>query len=110
LQTDNVLPYINWAVANKFGVIDICFPQFSNPDLDIPDQAIAEAEMTTQCKELLCYIWDNYLGLQLDGSVTVMGVGDACVGVKQLLLARGTFLFPPSTLCFTFQFPIPQFT
>lgn len=47
-------------------------------------------------RELVCYIWDNYL--QLYDSVEeifLMGVGNAYLGVKMLLISRGTFPLSP---------------
>lgn len=40
-------------------------------------------------KELLCYIWDNYLEAFDCNSIAIMGVGDAYLGAKQLLTSRG---------------------
>ncbi len=52
--------------------------------------------MQEQTKELLCYLWDNYLEIHSNSSITLMGVGDAYHGVKQLLISRGTSPFPSS--------------
>jgi hypothetical protein len=48
----------------------------------------------SQTKELLCYLWDNYLEGYASNSIVVMGVGDAYIGAKQLLLNRGKSLPP----------------
>jgi histone deacetylase 6 len=52
-----------------------------------------EPDIVQQSKELLCYLWDNYLQINESASITLMGVGDAYLGIKQLLTSRGT----PST-------------
>jgi histone deacetylase 6 len=87
------MPYIDWAVANGFGVIDINFPLFysSNTDTDPFAPKSADATLQQQTKELLCYIWDNYLEINSSSSVTLMGVGDAYTGMKQLLTSRGSY-------------------
>jgi histone deacetylase 6 len=41
-------------------------------------------------KELLCYLWDNYFEINPSSSITLMGVGDAYLGIKELLISRGT--------------------
>jgi histone deacetylase 6 len=50
-----------------------------------------EKSMEAQILELVCYIWDNYLQLY-DGidEIFLMGVGNAYLGVKALLMNRGT--------------------
>lgn len=52
----------------------------------------SETELQQQTKELLCYLWDNYLE-NTRASVTLMGVGDAYLGVKQLLISRSICIF-----------------
>ena len=37
----------------------------------------------------MCYIWDNYLQLYEAESIFLMGVGNAYLGVKVLLINRG---------------------
>ena len=46
--------------------------------------------MQEQTKDLLCYLWDNYIEINTGASLTLMGVGDAYLGIKQLLTSRGT--------------------
>lgn len=52
---------------------------------------MAEKAQQAQIQELICYLWDNYI--QLIDSVDelfLMGVGNAYVGIKVLLMNRGT--------------------
>lgn len=101
------MPYIDWAVANDYGVLDINFPQFYSVENDAYARQALESELQQQTKELLCYLWDNYIELMLSASVTLMGVGDAYTGIKQLLTSRGkstcfiycTKSLKQSTLC-----------
>lgn len=44
--------------------------------------------MQDQTREIMCYIWDNYLE-NTRASITLLGVGDAYMGIKQLLISRG---------------------
>ena len=88
-EVDGVTPYIDWAVANGYGVVDINFPQLYSTENDPADREAGEAHLLRQTKELVCYIWDNYLELNETASITLMGVGDAYIGIKQLLTSRG---------------------
>ena len=47
------------------------------------DNAVQE-----RTKELLCYLWDNYFEINPNSSITLIGVGDAYLGIKQLLISR----------------------
>jgi histone deacetylase 6 len=40
-------------------------------------------------KELMCYLWDNYLDLHDSEHVVLMGVGDSYSAVRELLVNRG---------------------
>lgn len=45
-----------------------------------------------QMRELMCWLWDNYLQLYDPvPEIFLMGVGNAYLGVKVLLISRGTF-------------------
>ncbi|KAG0648163.1 Cryptic loci regulator [Hyphodiscus hymeniophilus] len=102
ITADPVLPYIDWAVANGFGVIDINFPSYKTNTDDTPGfkDKLTEVELQNQTKDLLCYLWDNYLeGFESQG-IVLMGVGDAYLGVKQLLTFRDCKLKIPCIVSF----------
>jgi histone deacetylase 6 len=42
-----------------------------------------------QVRTLVCYLWDNFLQLYAADEIFLMGVGNAYVGVKLLLINRG---------------------
>jgi hypothetical protein len=43
-------------------------------------------------QELVCYLWDNYLQLiEGEPEIFLMGVGNAYLGVKLLLINRGKY-------------------
>lgn len=44
--------------------------------------------MEADIKELMCYLWDNYLQLYNAEKIFIMGIGYAYIGVKMLLLNR----------------------
>jgi histone deacetylase 6 len=47
-----------------------------------------ENEITTRTKDIMCYLWDNYLENYDTQEITLMGVGESYQGVKQLLTNR----------------------
>lgn len=72
-------------------MIDINFPQHHiTAELNKPfNRKSSEETLSAQTKELLCYIWDNYLETNSNASVSILSVGDCYTGVKQLLTSRG---------------------
>lgn len=54
-----------------------------------------EKALQAQIQELMCYLWDNYIQLYDSAQeIFLMGVGDAYLGVKVLLISRGMCLDP----------------
>ena len=52
--------------------------------------ALGEKAQQAQIQELICYLWDNYIQLIDADDLFIMGVGNASIGVKALLVNRGT--------------------
>lgn len=58
-------------------------------DTDSFTGRLEERSLAQQLTELTTFIWDNYLEIMGDvEDIFLMGVGDAYLGVKQLLLHR----------------------
>ena len=91
ITTDPVRPYIDWAILNGFGVLDVNFPTHLTQPNEGPrfQPKLSELELQNQTKDLLCYLWDNYLEGFASKQIVLMGIGDAYLGVKQLLTFRG---------------------
>ncbi|KAJ9133555.1 Histone deacetylase [Pleurostoma richardsiae] len=90
-MNDGVIQYIDWAISQKFGVMDINVPHYvTHPeDTDAFTPAADERALQAQIQELICYIWDNYLQIYENADeILVMGVGFAYLGVKMLLINR----------------------
>ncbi|KAK7414744.1 Histone deacetylase hda1 [Neonectria punicea] len=87
---DGVTDYIDWAVGQKFGVMDINVPAYITHDEDSDSYIPASKEkaLQQQLQSLVCYLWDNYLQLYDADDIFVMGVGNSYLGVKVLLLNR----------------------
>ncbi len=61
-----------------------------------------EKSLQQQIGDLVCYVWDNYLELcETTKDIFLMGVGNAYLGVKMLLIKRGTIFHrasPPTSI------------
>lgn len=60
----------------------------------IADEKKQEAEI----QEVVCFLWDNYLQLWDSEHIFIMGVGNAYIGVKMLLLNRSDASPPGESL------------
>ncbi|KAK4228387.1 histone deacetylase clr3 [Podospora fimiseda] len=90
--TDGVSRYIDWAISQGFGVMDINVPHYiSRPeDNDAYTPRSDEAVLHAQLRELTGYLWDNYLQLYDVQDLFLMGIGNAYLGVKTLLINRNS--------------------
>lgn len=88
---DGVSQYIDWATRNDFGVMDINVPAYITQDVDLETYipGFKEKELQNQMQSLVCYLWDNYIQLCDAENIFLMGVGNAYLGVKVLLINRG---------------------
>ncbi|KAK0634707.1 hypothetical protein B0T17DRAFT_586442 [Bombardia bombarda] len=89
-MVDGVTEYINWAIANNFGVIDINVPHYiTHPqDNDAFTPRPNEKALQAQIQDLITYIWDNHLQIHDADNIFLMGVGNAYLGIKVLLINR----------------------
>ncbi|CCT73422.1 related to histone deacetylase A [Fusarium fujikuroi] len=87
---DGVTDYIDWAVDQKFGVMDVNIPAYVTHDEESESYVpgFKEKALSEQIQTLVCYLWDNYLQLYDADHIFFMGVGNAYLGVKVLLLNR----------------------
>jgi len=47
----------------------------------------------------MCYLWDNFIGLYDADEIFLLGVGNAYLGVKVLLINRGLFCGDSHPIC-----------
>ncbi|OBT59650.1 hypothetical protein VE04_00159 [Pseudogymnoascus sp. 24MN13] len=92
-MNDGVMAYIDWAYNNGYAVIDVNMPMhIEDTDANIEEEGFIErpTEMVhrERMKELMCYLWDNYLELHDSEHVVLMGVGDSYSAVRELLVNR----------------------
>ncbi|KAM4066934.1 arb2 domain-containing protein [Hirsutella rhossiliensis] len=87
---DGVTQYIDWAIGQKFGVMDINVPAYvtHEEDTDAYIPGFKERKLQDQIQQLVCYVWDNFLQLYDTDEIFLLGVGNAYLGVKVLLINR----------------------
>lgn len=88
---DGVTDYIDWSVKQGFGIMDVNVPAYlaQDDDTDPFTPRSSEKELQEQIKSLVGYLWDNYIQLFKTKEIVLMGVGNAYLGVKVLLVSRG---------------------
>ena len=90
LKTDEVKTYIDWAVGQGFGVIDVNIPKhltdieedFAHADNEPKEERSKEALM------LATYLWENYIELGDASHIFILGVGAAYTAIIELLKAN----------------------
>lgn len=104
-QRDGTERYIEWAYSKNFGIMDINVPRYSlvssvalpsgwwrltaRMQDSVPFAPNGDDKrQETEIKELICFLWDNYLQLYNSENIIIMGVGYAYIGIKMLLLNR----------------------
>ncbi|KAB2569649.1 Histone deacetylase HDA1 [Lasiodiplodia theobromae] len=85
--TDVTKTYVEWAVKNGFGVIDVNIPEHITDPNDSPEFADADSDDARGLltRELATYLWDNYISLGENTHKFFMGVGAAYSGILDLL-------------------------
>ncbi|KAF3032753.1 Histone deacetylase hda1 [Didymella heteroderae] len=94
--TDVTKSYIDWAIENDFSVIDVNVPKFvaveseevgSNLGFTKADDQKVRADRT---REIANYLWTNYIEPNNATQVFFMGIGDAYLGLVDLLSRNET--------------------
>ncbi|KAI9825223.1 MAG: Histone deacetylase hda1 [Thelocarpon impressellum] len=87
--------YLKWAHDAGYGIIDVNIPKFVT-DLDgkkdlLPGEDSQSVELT---KELVVYLWENYIEVNACKRLFLLGIGDAHYGTIHMINSceRGTML------------------
>lgn len=94
--TDPVRPYIDWAVDNGFGIIDIALPEEfcrheDDPMEDDESKRKRKQNLANTLRETIVYIWDNFLEEHSTDNIVIMGVGEGYGAIKELLTNRSKY-------------------
>lgn len=70
--------------------MDVNVPSYITQDQDTDPYLApsAEDDLQRQVTSLVCYLWDNYIQMYEAPDIFLMGVGEAYLGVKMLLINR----------------------
>ncbi|KAF2826405.1 hypothetical protein CC86DRAFT_351075 [Ophiobolus disseminans] len=85
--TDVTKKYVDWAVENGFQVIDVNVPRIVSV-VELDQTYVRSDDSATralQTRELAAYLWDNYIEPSEATQVFFMGIGDAYLGLVDLL-------------------------
>ncbi|PFH60143.1 hypothetical protein XA68_11385 [Ophiocordyceps unilateralis] len=87
---DGVTQYIDWAISNDFGIMDLNIPSYvtHEEDAEAYQPKFNEKALQEQIQQLVCYVWDNFLQPNRTEQIFLLGVGNAYLGVKLLLINR----------------------
>lgn len=87
IKTDVSKTYVEWAIGNKFAVIDVNIPKHITESDDKGEQEDSDSHIrrTEATKELTTYLWDNYIDMADATHIILMGIGDAYYGIVALL-------------------------
>ncbi|KAJ2901335.1 hypothetical protein MKZ38_001947 [Zalerion maritima] len=90
-MTDPVPRYIDWSINQGFAVMDINVPHYEAKSDDFDATVPRQDAETLQAniRDLMIYLWDNFIQIMPAREIFLMGVGDAYLGVKVLLINRG---------------------
>ncbi|KAF2092952.1 hypothetical protein NA57DRAFT_49412, partial [Rhizodiscina lignyota] len=91
---DDSKTYVEWAVKQGFGVIDVNIPTVSGVYEDQwEDRATADHNTrVANTREIATYLWDNYIYTSLATHLFVVGIGDAYSGLVHLLNDNNHFI------------------
>ncbi|KAJ5563097.1 Histone deacetylase HdaA [Penicillium sp. DV-2018c] len=87
---DAIKDYIKWTVDKGYAVIDVNIPKHATRE-GTTDQftSVGEDEdRSAVTEELAGYLWDNYIDAHQATEIFLVGVGNAFVGVVNLLMNR----------------------
>ncbi|KAJ5146545.1 Histone deacetylase superfamily [Penicillium bovifimosum] len=87
---DALKEYVKWAAKKGYAVIDVNIPKHATRE-GAADQfkSVSEDEdRSAATEELAGYLWDNYIDAHHATEIFLLGVGNAFVGVVNLLMNR----------------------
>ncbi|KAI1006064.1 Histone deacetylase [Podosphaera aphanis] len=110
--SNGLFPYLSWATSQDIAIISITLPLSLPPPISMKNtnQRLtlpSETEITSIAKEVVCYIYDNYIephspatATSPPTSLTLMGIGNAYLGVRELLMSRDCHRMVTAVVCF----------
>ncbi|KAF2398164.1 putative histone deacetylase [Trichodelitschia bisporula] len=83
-------PYIEWAVHNKFSVIDVNVPRYlKTMEDDSSTGELSEEDRTNATRDVASAIWENFVSVSEAPDIFLIGVGGAYAGLISFLNLAG---------------------
>ncbi|EZF22576.1 hypothetical protein H112_04632 [Trichophyton rubrum D6] len=105
---DNVKDYISWAVEHNVGVIDVNIPKhISEADQNSRSYERESPNRALYSEQLAEYLWENYIETNDTSRIFFMGVGDAFLGLANLLINKErVHTMVSGVICFVAENPV----
>ncbi|KAM5441706.1 Histone deacetylase hda1 [Microsporum ferrugineum] len=105
---DNVKDYISWAVEHNVGVIDVNIPKhISEADQNSKSYERESPNRALYSEQLAEYLWENYIEVNDTSRIFFMGVGDAFLGLANLLINKErVHTMVSGVICFVAENPV----
>ncbi|EGE07161.1 histone deacetylase hda1 [Trichophyton equinum CBS 127.97] len=105
---DNVKDYISWAVEHNVGVIDVNIPKhISEADQNSRSYERESPNRALFSEQLAEYLWENYIETNDTSRIFFMGVGDAFLGLANLLINKErVHTMVSGVICFVAENPV----
>ncbi|KAJ9665365.1 Histone deacetylase hda1 [Coniosporium apollinis] len=85
--TDVTKTYVDWAVKQGFGVIDVNIPKHYTQDDDNAEYTESQSQESRKAltREVATFLWENYIEPENATHIFLMGIGTAYLGVLDLI-------------------------
>lgn len=85
---DSAKAFIEWAITENFGAIDVNVPKYVTPSDEEGGQRVANNGVNDDTNTLMLQLWDNYIDLSDADKIVFIGIGEGCRNVLNLISLR----------------------
>ncbi|KAJ5958003.1 Histone deacetylase class II [Penicillium vulpinum] len=87
-MADSLTEYVKWIVGKGYAVIDVNVPKHISREEPAGRYEAEDNDRPSATEELAGYLWDNYIDANQATDIFLLGVGNAFLGVANLLINR----------------------
>ncbi|KAJ5837143.1 Histone deacetylase superfamily [Penicillium robsamsonii] len=87
-MADSLTEYVKWIVGKGYAVIDVNVPKHVSREAAAGQYKGDDEDRPSATEELAGYLWDNYIDANQATEIFLLGVGNAFLGVSNLLMNR----------------------
>ncbi|KAK6345073.1 Histone deacetylase hda1 [Orbilia javanica] len=85
---DPAKAFIEWAISENFGAIDVNVPKYVTPNDEETGKRVANNVVNDDTNTLMLQLWDNYIDLSDADKIVLIGIGEGCRNVLNLISLR----------------------